>query len=80
MYSNSQAEQWLKRAIMTAPYPLPRGRFPHMLIQGEKAGFTRDQLLDALDEWLNYGYCIIEEAISQDIEITSAGEHYFYKK
>ncbi len=80
MYTHTQAENWLRRRLSSAPFPLPRGRFPHMLLEGEKNGFTRDQLLDVLDEWLSFGYCEIEEPISQDINILPKGEMYFFKK
>ena len=41
-------------------------------------GFSREELLNTLDEWLNYGYCRIIDPIAQDIEITHEGERFFY--
>lgn len=74
----NRAENWLRREVSNAPRPLPRGRFPLILQYGETAGFSRDTLLDALDEWLHFGFCRIVEQISQDIEIMPEGKAYFY--
>ena len=35
-------------------------------------------MLNALDMWLNYGYCRIIDPIAQDIELTEEGMRYFY--
>ena len=74
-----RAESWLRREVAAAPRPLPRGRFPLMLQYAETAGFSRDTLLDALDEWLHFGYCRIVEQVSQDVEVLPEGEMYFYR-
>lgn len=73
-----QAQDRLYKKVGYAPRPLPPGRFPQLLKEGEKEGFDRDQLLNVLDLWLNYGFCRIIDPISQDIELTPAGEKYFY--
>lgn len=69
---------WLKKAVHTAPRPLPPGYFPKILLASEQEGFSRDALLDVVDMWLNYGYCRILDPITQDIEITQSGESFFY--
>ena len=44
---------WLKKAVHSAPRPLPAGFFPRILEQSVQEGFLREELLNALDEWLN---------------------------
>ncbi len=73
----SRAESWLRRAVRCAPQPLPAGRFPLILEQGLHAGFTHEALIDALDEWLAWGYCRVIDQISNDIAITERGLPYF---
>lgn len=76
----SRAESWLRREVGNAPRPLPKGRFPLILQLAETSGFSHDTLLDALDEWLHFGYCRITEQISQDIEVMPEGHAYFYRR
>lgn len=73
-----QTRDWLKKAVHSAPRPLPPGFFPRILEQSEREDFSREDLLNTLDEWLNYGYCRLIDPISQDIEITREGERFFY--
>lgn len=75
--NSSRAESWLRRALRCAPQPLPPGRFPRILEEGEQAGFSHGQLLDALDEWLAWGYCRLTDQVSHDIQITETGRLYF---
>lgn len=77
--TRQQAELWLRKAVGNAPRPLPGGRFPQLLAAGERAGHSREHLLDALDMWLNYGYCQLIEQIQHDVKILPAGEAYFYR-
>ncbi len=78
--ANLTAEVWLINRIRTSPRPLPLGRFPHMLKEGERIGYRSDALLDILDTWLEFGYCRIVDPITQDIEISEAGEKYFFQR
>jgi hypothetical protein len=48
------------------------------MVRAEEEGCARSDMLDTLDEWLNYGYCRIIDYITQDIEITAEGESFFY--
>ena len=73
-----ETRDWLKKAVHSAPRPLPAGFFPRILTQSVEEGFSRELLLDVLDEWLNYGYCRLIDPIAQDIEITPEGESFFY--
>ena len=73
-----QTRDWLKKAVHSAPRPLPPGFFPRILEHSVQEGFSREDLLNTLDEWLNYGYCRIIDPIAQDIEITREGERFFY--
>ena len=68
----------LRKAVSCAPRPLPAGFFPGLLARAEEEGCARTDMLDTLDEWLNYGYCRIIDYITQDIEITAEGEQFFY--
>ena len=68
----------LKKAVKCAPRPLPPGFFPDIMRRSEEEGCSRSDMLDTLDEWLNYGYCRIIDHITQDIEITEEGESFFY--
>ena len=68
----------LKKAVKCAPRPLPPGFFPDIMRRSEEEGCSRADMLDTLDEWLNYGYCRIIDHITQDIEITEEGESFFY--
>jgi hypothetical protein len=72
------AADWMKKTVRSAPRPLPRGAFPRILAEAEEAGFSREETLNVLDEWLNFGYCRIADHITQDIDITFAGEMFFY--
>jgi hypothetical protein len=69
---------WLKKAVHSAPRPLPEGFFPRILQHSMQEGFSREDLLNILDIWLNYGYCRLIDPIMQDITITPEGERYFY--
>lgn len=75
----AETADWLKKAVHSAPRPLPAGFFPRILEKGMAEGFERGVLLDVLDEWLNYGYCRITDPIAQDIEITPEGCRFFYR-
>ncbi|WP_298067742.1 hypothetical protein [uncultured Mailhella sp.] len=75
----AETADWLKKAVHSAPRPLPAGFFPRILEHAEAEGFERGTLLDVLDEWLNYGYCRITDSIAQDIEITPEGGRFFYR-
>ena len=77
--SRAETRDWLKKAVHGAPKPLPAGYFPRILEQSVAEGFSREVLLDVLDEWLNYGYCRITDPITQDIEITPEGARFFYR-
>lgn len=68
----------LKKAVKCAPRPLPAGFFPGLMDRLEEEGCSRADLLDTVDEWLNYGYCRLIDHIVQDIEITTEGEVFFY--
>ena len=68
----------LRIAVSRAPRPLPAGFFPGLMATAEEEGCSRVDMLDTLDEWLNYGYCRIIDHITQDIEITPEGEEFFY--
>lgn len=73
-----KAEDWLRRAVRSAPRPLPPERFVELTREAERAGFTRDEIADAVDEWLNYGYCRIVEPVSGALRVLPEGEAYFY--
>ncbi|WP_273524438.1 hypothetical protein [Mailhella massiliensis] len=74
----AETRDWLKKAVHSAPRPLPAGCFPKILEQSVEEGFLREELLNVLDEWLNYGYCRIIDPITQDMEVTPEGESFFY--
>lgn len=44
-----QTRDWLKKAVHSAPRPLPPGFFPRILEQSEREGFSREDLLNTLD-------------------------------
>ena len=73
-----ETSDWLKKAGHSAPRPHRPRFFPRILEQSVHEGFSREELLNTLDEWLNYGYCRIIDPIAQDIEITHEGERFFY--
>lgn len=73
-----ETRDWLYRSVRNAPRPLPSGRFPLIMRQAEAAGCPHEFVMDVLDEWLNYGYCRLTDAIAQDIEMTSNGRIFFY--
>ncbi len=73
-----ETREWLFKRVASAPRPLPSGRFPVILQEAVREGFSRELLLNALDMWLNYGYCRIIDPIAQDIELTEEGMRYFY--
>jgi len=68
----------LRKAVSCAPRPLPAGFFPGLMARAELEGCARADMLDTLDEWLNYGYCRIIDPITQDIELTPEGGRFFY--
>lgn len=72
-----RAEHWLRRAVRNAPKPLPSGRFPQLLEQAVRAGFSRSVVNDVVDAWLQYGYCRVTDQITDDIALTPAGMTYF---
>lgn len=72
-----EAEAWLRKAVRNAPLPMPPGFFPLLLEDGERAGFSRESLRDALDEWLGFGYCRVIDPVSEDIELLPRGEAVF---
>ncbi|MBR4423476.1 MAG: hypothetical protein IKS68_04560 [Mailhella sp.] len=74
----ADAADWMKKTVRSAPRPLPPGCFPRILAEAEDAGFSREETLNVLDEWLNFGYCRIADHITQDIDVTFAGEMFFY--
>ncbi len=76
--SGEAAADWMKKTVRSSPRPLPAGFFPKILEEAERAGFSREETLNVLDEWLNFGYCRIADHISQDIAVTFAGEMFFY--
>ena len=57
--------------------PCPQDFFRASWLERED-GCNSADMLDTLDEWLNYGYCRIIDHITQDIEITPEGERFFY--
>jgi len=69
-----RAEGWLRRAVRSAPHPLPAGRFPQIMAQAAAAGFERETMLNVLDEWLNYGYVRVTDPLANDIVVLPAGE------
>lgn len=73
-----ETREWLFKRVASAPRPLPAGRFPGILEEAAREGFSRVHLLNTLDMWLNYGYCRIIDPITQDIELTEEGMRYFY--
>ena len=80
MQKRHAAEDWLRKALRRAPRPLPAGRFPALLQEAQDAGFDRDDLADAVDLWLSYGYCRITDGLSGDIALLPAGESYIYTR
>ncbi|MBP3730012.1 MAG: hypothetical protein J6I40_00905 [Mailhella sp.] len=72
------AGDWMKKTVRSSPRPLPEGCFPKILAEAERDGYSRDEILNVLDEWLSFGYCRIIDPISQDISVTLAGELFFY--
>ena len=74
----AETRDWLKKAVHSAPRPLPAGFFPRILEHSVEEGFAREEVLNVLDEWLNYGYCRLIDPITQDVEITPEGENFFY--
>ncbi len=72
-----RAELWLRRAVRNAPKPLPPGRFPQLLEQAVRAGFSQSLVNDVVDAWLHYGYCRVTDQITDDIALTPAGTAYF---
>lgn len=77
--TQAETTDWLFKAVGNAPRPLPAGRFPQILQQAQWQGHSRENLLNTLDEWLNFGYCVLTDAIAQDMELTGEGERFFYK-
>lgn len=75
--SAADTREWLTRAVHNAPRPLPAGRFPQILQQARAQGHTGENLLNVLDEWLNFGYCRLIDPIAQDIELTPEGDAFF---
>ncbi len=74
-----ETADWLKKAVHSAPRPLPVGYFPRILERAVAEGFEYEVLLDVLDEWLNFGYCRIMDPITQDMEVTPEGRRFFYR-
>lgn len=74
-----ESTDWLFKAVANAPRPLPADRFPQILQQAQGQGHARENLLNTLDEWLNFGYCTLTDSIAHDIELTHEGERFFYK-
>lgn len=73
-----ETREWLYKSVRNAPRPLPHGRFPQLMQQAEAQGCPRELAMNVLDEWLNFGYCVLIDPISQDIELTAEGESFFY--
>ena len=44
-----RAELWLRRAVRNAPHPLPPGRFPQLLEEAVRAGFSQSLVNDVVD-------------------------------
>lgn len=76
--TQEETREWLYKSVRNAPRPLPRGRFPQLMQQAEAQGCPRELVMNVLDEWLNFGYCILVDPIAQDIELTTEGESFFY--
>ena len=76
--SSAAAADWMKKAVRSSPRPLPEGFFPKILEEAVRAGFSREETLNVVDEWLNFGYCRIVDHITHDLAVTFAGEMFFY--